>query len=268
MKYYLHDTNAFNDEKVSELFLQFGYEGVGLFYTILERIAAQEKPIKTAILKRQLFVGKKLEKCWRFMEEIGIISSNNGETFNERILSYSQKYQIQKEKNKERVAKFREELAEIQGDKENVTHYTAITKQDGNAPKVKVSKVKEINIPFETFWELYGKKEGRMKSEAKWKSLTDKDRQQIIDFIPAYKEKTPDVKYRKNPMTFFNARTWEDEIYTTGIKPLDVLKAVAVNENDQIVYENGKIYAAPKLADLEAYRQGKAAISIFDRKIS
>jgi len=89
MKYYLHDTSAFDDEKVSELFIKFGYEGVGLFYVLLEKLGKQEKPIKTHVLKKQLSIGKRLEKCWSFMEEIGLISSNNGETFNKQLLNFS-----------------------------------------------------------------------------------------------------------------------------------------------------------------------------------
>ncbi len=54
MKYFLHDTNSFNDEKVTELFIEHGYKGLGLFYTTLEKIAFQEKPIKTVVLKKQL----------------------------------------------------------------------------------------------------------------------------------------------------------------------------------------------------------------------
>ena len=66
MKYFLHDTSAFEDEKVSELFINYGYEGLGLFYTILEKLAKQEKPIKTSVLKHQLKVGKKLELYGKF----------------------------------------------------------------------------------------------------------------------------------------------------------------------------------------------------------
>jgi len=81
MKYFLHDSNSFNDEKVTQLYIKFGYEGLGLFYTILEKLALQEKPILTDVLKHQLKVGKKLNKIWLFMESIDLISSNNGETF-------------------------------------------------------------------------------------------------------------------------------------------------------------------------------------------
>ena len=138
MKYYLHDSNSFNDEKITELFINFGYEGLGLFYTLLEKLAAQEKPIKTNVLKTQLKVGKRLEKCWEFMESLGIVSSNNGETFNERILSYSERYKIKSEKNKKRISEWRKN----QGDTENVTHYEQVC----NASKVKESKVKESKV--------------------------------------------------------------------------------------------------------------------------
>jgi hypothetical protein len=138
MKYFLHDSNSFEDEKVSMLFMEYGYEGLGLFYTILEKLAKQEKPINTKVLKMQLNVGKKLEKCWNFMESIDIISSNNGETFNKQLLNFSEKYKIKKEKNLERISQWREN----QLDSENVTHYKSVR----NTPKVKESKVNESKV--------------------------------------------------------------------------------------------------------------------------
>lgn len=142
MKYFLHDTNAFQDEKISELFMEFGYEGLGLFYTILEKLALQEKPVKTTVLKRQLFVGKKLEKCWEFMESLGIISSNNGETFNKQLLNYAENFKIKKEKNKKRISEWREN----QEVTENVTRYNDVTERVRNTPKVNRSKVKESKV--------------------------------------------------------------------------------------------------------------------------
>jgi len=142
MKYFLHDTNSFNDERITELYINFGYEGIGLFYTLLEKFAAQEKPIKTTVLKKQLNIGKRLEKCWSFMEQIEIIYTNNGETFNERILNYSEKYQIKNKKNAERVLQWREN----QAIKKNVTRTECVR----NADKVKESKVKESIIIQDT----------------------------------------------------------------------------------------------------------------------
>ena len=138
MKYYLHDSNSFNDEKITELYLEYGYEGLGLFYTILEKLALQEKPIKTKVIKHQLNVGKKLEKCWSFMEEIDLISTNNGETFNKQLLNFSKKYQVSKEKNAKRISEWRDNQAVS----ENVTR----SEQVRNDDKVKESKVKESKV--------------------------------------------------------------------------------------------------------------------------
>lgn len=131
MKYFLHDSNAFNDEKITELFMLFGYEGLGLFYTFLEKIAQQEKPVKTSVLKSQLKVGRRLEKCWKFMESIGIVCSSNGDSFNEQLLKFSDKYQIKKENSRKRIANFRAKVSDV-------TLYESV----GNTPKVKESKVK------------------------------------------------------------------------------------------------------------------------------
>ena len=108
MKYYLHSTSYIEDEKVAELFINHGYEGVGLFYVLREKLAKHEKPIKTNVLKHQLKVGKKLEKIWKFLEEIELISSNNGETFCEESLNNIEMFKEKNEKTKIRVAKFRE----------------------------------------------------------------------------------------------------------------------------------------------------------------
>jgi hypothetical protein len=208
MKYFLHDSNSFNDEKITELYLEFGYEGLGLFYTILEKLAFQEKPIKTIVLKHQLNVGKKLEKCWAFMEQIDLISTNNGETFNKQLLNFSEKYQIKKEKNSKRIAEWREN----QSVSENVTRYESV----GNTPKLNKSKVKESKVnridEFEIFWEGYGKKIDRSKCEKIWNKLTDEEITKITMTFAKYVEANPDIQFRKNPSTYLNGKCFNDEI--------------------------------------------------------
>lgn len=139
MKYYLHDSSSFDDEKITELYLKFGYEGLGLFYTLLEKLAKQEKPIKTSVLKSQLKVGKRLEKCWSFMESLGIICSNNGETFNKKIVNATENYSEKKEKNKEKISEWRKNQQDIK----NVTSYEPVT--NGVRNPSNISKVNSIN---------------------------------------------------------------------------------------------------------------------------
>lgn len=75
-----------------------------------------------------------------------------------------------------------------------------------------------VNIPFEKFWNLYDKKRGdKTKLETKWNKLTDKDRTAIMDYIPKYKLSQPDKQYRKDPQTFLNNKSWNDELL--NVKP-------------------------------------------------
>lgn len=77
--------------------------------------------------------------------------------------------------------------------------------------------ISEINIGFEDFWNTYDKKRGdKTKLELKWKLLTDLDREKIMQYIPKYKQATPDKKFRKDPQTFFNNKSWNDEIITSN----------------------------------------------------
>ncbi len=114
--------------------MKYGYEGLGLFYTALEKLAAQEKPINTEVLKAQLKVGKHLDKIFQYCETLGILCSNNGETFSKQLLNYAGKYAIKKEKNREKVAQWRENQIDIN----IVTGYVPFC----NHYKVKLSKVK------------------------------------------------------------------------------------------------------------------------------
>lgn len=83
---------------------------------------------------------------------------------------------------------------------------------------IKEVKKKDINVPFEKFWELYDKKAGKKeKLEKKWASLTDQKRGLIMEHIPEYKKSQPDKKYRKNPETYLNNESWNDELVKQNV---------------------------------------------------
>lgn len=68
------------------------------------------------------------------------------------------------------------------------------------------------NIPFEIFWNLYDKKTGKSKSEAKWNKLTEEEKKIIIESVPKYVATITDKQFQKDPLTYLNGRHWEDEI--------------------------------------------------------
>lgn len=99
-------------------------------------------------------------------------------------------------------------------------------------PKPPIKKPKTLNIPFDDFWNGYDKKKDTAKCEKKWSSLTDNERELIMAHIPAYVKSTPDKKYRKNPMTYFNGKCWLDEIDQPTATKIDrTTDKLAVNQN-------------------------------------
>ena len=70
-----------------------------------------------------------------------------------------------------------------------------------------------IEVPtFEQWWNLYGKKRGKKKTQAKWDRLSLQDKTLCFRATPAYVASTPDVQYRLDPLTYLNGERWNDEI--------------------------------------------------------
>ena len=66
---------------------------------------------------------------------------------------------------------------------------------------------------FEDFWNAYDKKRGDVsKIKIKWSKLSQSDKEAIMDYIPKYIFSQPDKQYRKDPLTFLNNKSWNDEI--------------------------------------------------------
>ncbi len=67
-------------------------------------------------------------------------------------------------------------------------------------------------IPFEVFWDAYAKKVNKPKSKELWDRLCEEYRVAILKHIPLYKEAQPNKRWRLNPTTYLNNKSWEDEI--------------------------------------------------------
>jgi len=81
-----------------------------------------------------------------------------------------------------------------------------------------------INIDFEWFWNEYDKKIGdKQKLKKKWNKLTDEERQNAMNYLDLYKQSVPDKQFRKNPETFLNNKSWNDEIINRSITPIHKL---------------------------------------------
>lgn len=74
----------------------------------------------------------------------------------------------------------------------------------------------EVKIPFEKFWEIYPRKEGKPKSKEKWDKLKKEQQQKILDTLPKFLQ-GKELQFVPMPVTYFNNERWEDEIIVSNI---------------------------------------------------
>jgi len=67
---------------------------------------------------------------------------------------------------------------------------------------------------FLDFWDRYDKKQDRPKCKKKWDKINQEAREKIMLHLEDYILSTPDKQYRKNPLTYLNSESWENEIIT------------------------------------------------------
>ena len=84
----------------------------------------------------------------------------------------------------------------------------------------------EIYPTFKDFWDLYDNKKDKDACIPKWDSLTQKEKEDIMEYLPAYIKSTPDKTYRKNPKTFLNNKSWNNEITTNTKSESDQLSSI------------------------------------------
>jgi hypothetical protein len=94
-------------------------------------------------------------------------------------------------------------------------------------------EAEKINLQFETFWNLYEKKFDRERCKTKWKNLTDLERLMCIEKVPDYVRSTPDPKFRKNPATYLNNKSWNNEIITEAKSQGVYLKETEYSPDDK-----------------------------------
>ena len=81
---------------------------------------------------------------------------------------------------------------------------------DDNANALIISEGSGADYSFEKVWEMYGKPVGNVEVlKEKWNSLSAKNKDNILSYIPQYVASTPEVRYRKNFDNFLSERYWE-----------------------------------------------------------
>jgi len=182
---------------------------------------------------------KQIEKCLKWLKREGMLGEQKTTRGNIKIVL---KYGIfQNMKTYEGVHK------EVDGGNGRRT--------EGGVDKQECKNDKNNNIDdFSIFWNLYDKKVGQTKCKTKWNKLSAKDKQAILDVLPAYKNAKPDKQFRKNPETFLNNRSWEDEIVQPSQppKPLSDFEIIQAMKKMQDIRDAGGAYNADEFNKLKS----------------
>jgi hypothetical protein len=85
------------------------------------------------------------------------------------------------------------------------------------------TKAKIHDWQFEQWWNDYDKKVSKEKAITKWNILTNQEKQLALKIVQEYVNSTPDKTFRKDPTTYLNNKSFNDEIIirnaTTSHKP-------------------------------------------------
>jgi len=69
-----------------------------------------------------------------------------------------------------------------------------------------------VDERFEKFWNLYGKDIQKEKCYSLWKFINTIDKDKILNTLPNYIASTPEVQYRRHPITYLRNKGWLDEV--------------------------------------------------------
>lgn len=250
--YFPHDFEPTSDPKIMALIGQYKAEGYGIFWRIIEMLHSdcehkilKKKFIYLAISQQMQTSVEQVESIIKFCINPCELFMENDEYFwSERVYQNIEfRHNISEKRSKagKESARKRALIKENSTNVEQVS--TSVQQNPTKERKGKESKVnnnKEITkenclLNFEEFWMAYDKKIGdKVKLEKKWIALSDEDRKLIMEYIPKYKLSQPDKKFRKHPDTFFNNKSWHDEL---------IQQTKAITEDGRPIDPSGHIWA-------------------------
>lgn len=139
--YFSHDYNARNDPKILELRSEYGLEGYGLYWCLIETMAEDTNGVVVASLIGGLSVGygipkNKLMEIINFMVGVGLLQEHNGTIFSKRLLEHKKKRKHLSDKGREgALKKWKNSIP--------ISDPNSIPNGDGNAKERKEKEIKE-----------------------------------------------------------------------------------------------------------------------------
>ena len=226
--YFSHDNNARNDEKILCLMAEYGIEGYGIYWVIVEMMHEAENtelrhdtlngiafrfslPITTLQGALSLAITLKL------FESDGVVFWSN--SLRSRKATWKEKHNKLSESGKagmaKRWGKNNEDITSLLPPNNN--------KRKGKERKGNKKKEKDTLLSgFFSFWNAYPKKISKEASEKAWLKLSPSEDllETILDAVDLQTKsedwKKENGKYIPFPATWLNGKRWDDEVILTN----------------------------------------------------
>ena len=235
--YFSFDVDFFSDDKVQLIEAEFGIKGSiiairlltkiyseGYYYSwgedqclLLAKNAGQEfnsKVVHDIVdgLVRRSFFDENCYKKYQILTSTGIQRRYLDATVRYKEVKMIKEYLLIEESSRDNVIinSINADINSLNADSNPQRKGKEIEKEN-RPPKMDV-------FPFENFWNLYDKKVGKEKCFKKWNVIPETEKLKIKNHLRAYIAATPDKQYRKDPKTYLNNKSWDDEIVGKGEK--------------------------------------------------
>ena len=210
--YFSHDYNSRNDPKIVKVQMNMGIEGIGLYWCTIEMLYEQSGYLNLNEIESHAFALRtKPELLTRLISDFDLFANDKTRFWSESVLRRL-KLRNEKSLKAQNSANSRWQAGKDANAMRTHSEGNAIKERKGN--KIKVKEI--VNIPFNEFWNLYDKKISSKKAEVLWNNLSNDERVNAIDHIPKYKASQPDKQFRKDPATYLNNKSFNDEIVQNG----------------------------------------------------
>lgn len=247
--WFKHDHGARNDPKLQMVLQELGHEGKSIFWDLIEMLYEQGGKLPLSECKSYAFTLRtSLQVVLSLINDFDIFQNDGTSFWNDRassrIVEFSEKSEKAAKSVEARWERQRQQQESIRTyndrntnvskndttviqeyrieniDKENnnplppTGGVSANSSEQGKIPGGQNNDPKEPAewmASFEIFWEAYGKRRDRSKCERRFKNLSKAEREAIFAHVPKYVASTPEIQYRKNPLTYLNGKCWEDE---------------------------------------------------------
>ena len=239
--YFRHNVNSRSDLSLSLVLDEFGAEGYGRYWLIIELLyIAEDQMIELSNLTKRSFASswkcnlEEVDEFIAYLVDVELMTIEGDMLYSNGVMKRVSMMRETKEELAEKRREAGRKGAEARWRKENEAEDIASTPKMTPEPNEEQRKeivesvtetvqtsVRDRLEGFDEFWDLYPKKRAKQAAERAWKNLSMKAKAEAMGALPDHVKQKDWQKqggqFVPNPATWLNGKRWLDEV--EGVKP-------------------------------------------------